>query len=92
MSQVGDLLAQSRAAHATYRRYAGSTDRKGNITQAYDAVQCEPAVKLALETRLEAHKLDPEHTDPAWQQDDASHEKLVTFYEKFLGLAFAPIT
>lgn len=85
MSQVGDLLAASRAAHARYRRHAGTADAKGNITRAYDATVCEPAITDALKTRLQAHELDPDHADPAWAQDGAQHQKLVTFYERFLA-------
>lgn len=83
-TRVCDLLEASRRFHRDYRRYAGSTDKDGKVTQPYDEVQCQDAVKAALETRQEADKLDPKHKDPAWQLDQAPHKDLVKFYRQFL--------
>jgi hypothetical protein len=84
MSLVADLLARSRAAHLDYRRHAGSCDKHGNITQTYHEQHCVTAIQKALNTRLEAHRLDPQHTDPAWQLDTAEHDQLTAFYTRFL--------
>jgi hypothetical protein len=81
---VADLLSQSRAAHQTYRKFAGTCDKKGNITQAYDEGRCVKAIELALSTRLEAHRIDPDHTDPEWKNDTVKHEELCEFYQRFL--------
>lgn len=87
MASVAELLAQSKAAHQRYRHASGSIKKAGN-----PAVQ-EAAISDALVTRLAAHDLDPDHTDPAWSeeqgfthQNEDTHNVLVAFYRKWLEI------
>ncbi|HJP60598.1 MAG TPA: hypothetical protein VJ865_11375 [Gemmatimonadaceae bacterium] len=82
---VAELLAQSKQAHTEYRRFAGSVDKKGKMIQPYDEQRCVAAVERAKSTREQAHALDPEHSDPAWQTNGVMHTELLAFYEKFLA-------
>lgn len=83
---VADLLAQSRAAHDRYRRAANPRpDSNGHHVHPRDYATAEREVADALALRLEAHALDPEHTDEAWAGDaKATHEQLVGFYRTYL--------
>ena len=76
---LSDLLRQARASHAAYRASAK--------TRNYPLL--ESHLRDALAKRLEAHASDPEHTDPAWIEDQAlmkgqSSQTLETFYAKYL--------
>lgn len=74
---VAQLLAESRQHHAEKNTLA---NRKVNGHPAPDYTGAEAAIALALQTRLQAHALDPQHLDPAWSLDRAKHEDLVAFY------------
>lgn len=89
MSQVADLLAQSRAAHAAYRRSAGRINKEGKVSEAPNLWAAGSQVQQALSLRLEAHVLDPEHVDPVWIADQhankgASHDAMVAFLGRYL--------
>jgi hypothetical protein len=77
---VDQLLTQSRAHHATYRQYA---NRKSGQRPDPDYAQAEQAIASALDTRLQAQQLDPDHTDPAWALDRGQHDALIAFYAKY---------
>ena len=71
---VSALLEQSRLAHMRYRDAAGKIDSTGKVSTQADLQQCEQAVRDALAARMDAHALDPEHADPAWQVPAVSHK------------------
>lgn len=75
-SDVGTLLAASRAQHAAYRRTAATGPAKGTE---------RAALENALRYRLEAHGADPDHADPAWLLDTVPHGEIVAFYRAQLG-------
>lgn len=77
---VAQLLAESRAHHQNKNKLA---NRKVNGQPAPDYKGAEAEIALALEKRLQAHALDPQHADPAWSLDRASHEDLVAFYQAY---------
>lgn len=70
---VARLLADSRAAHAAYRRAADAR------------VPALDQIRIALDARLAAHAADPDHRHPAWYADPAAHDSLVAFYERKLS-------
>lgn len=73
---VRELLAQSRAAHAEYRSLTTARVAKD--------VTLVPLAR-ARDLRQQAHDADPEHSDPAWTLDKASHSELMSFYRQQLG-------
>lgn len=77
---VAQLLTESRAHHAEKNKLA---NRKINGKPSPDYRQAEAEIALALEKRLAAHALDPQHTDPEWSRDGAAHEDLVAFYRLY---------
>jgi len=79
MSEVSNLLARSRAAHADYQR----ANRAGN------KVLEKIAILQAKELREQAHALDPSHEDAGWVDDPVSHDSIMDFYELFLHEAIA---
>lgn len=86
---ITDLLAQSRAAHAKYRTLAGRIDKDGKVSQAPNLYDAGQAIQQALSARLEAHRLDPQQVDPAWQADQrlnkgATSEQMVRFLSGYL--------
>lgn len=56
---TGEALIDSRRAHLQGRQLARKGDRAGALAQ----------FQIALDRRLEARKLDPDHIDPAWGDD-----------------------
>lgn len=87
---VADLLNASRAAHRRYRQQAGRISDKGTVSQAPNPLAGGDGLRDALKLRTEAHQLDPEHTDPAWQIDahamnGSSHDALMDFYVRALS-------
>lgn len=81
---VEDLLRISRQQNLLRKRLSGRADKHGIITQGPDYANAERATALALSARLEAHLLDPEHTDPAWTFDAAPHTEILKFFVKYL--------
>lgn len=83
---VQSLLAASKAAHARYRRLAGTIDKRGSVASPPHYPSAEREVRDALKLRLEAHDADPTHADPQWAADEPQwpHEKLVAFYRNYL--------
>lgn len=83
MSDVSTLLQRSRQAHAAFHArhtYLG----QGKRQQGSEA-QGKQSIELARELRAEAHQADPEHTDPAWQEDKVPHAEIVAFYDQYLA-------
>lgn len=73
---VSELLTNSRSAHAAYRTL------KPRV--AVEAIRDQ--IALAYDFRQQAHDADPDHGDPAWADDKASHGDLMAFYRGKLGL------
>ena len=77
--QIAQLLADSTKAH----KLALSLRHK--LGKAHpDAIA---ALTTARDARAEAHRLDPDHLDPAWTQEQATlgrpvHGALMAFYAK----------
>ena len=78
---VANLLQQSMSAHqaSTIARNAKRPDAAALMEQAY-------------RLRLDAHKLDPAHKDPAWEAEQAAtapgqdtHTALLAFYTQHVG-------
>ncbi len=78
LHNVADLLQRSREAHGRYRRAVAAKSTDAAI---------DDHVRQALDARMDAHGLDPEHAHPAWQADPAPHDALVAFYRQRLGRA-----
>lgn len=74
---VAELLAASRAAHQRYRDALDQRTSTGSVIPGDPAAQ-GLSLTEAQRTRLEAHALDPEQTDPAWKADD--DQALTHFY------------
>ena len=74
---VADHLHAARQAHDKYRRARGGKA---------DAEAVNAHARAALEARLAAHDLDPDHSHPAWASDPAPHDALVAFYRTRLGV------
>ena len=72
---VSALLKRSRAHHDAKRKLANKT------TPNYPKAEAE--IVNALDLRLQAHALDPNHLDPEWANDAIPHDELVTFYERY---------
>lgn len=77
---VADLLTASREAH---RRKHALANRRLNGQHVPDYPAAEAAIADALDLRLQAHTLDPDHTDPAWAKDPIPHDDLVAFYRRY---------
>jgi hypothetical protein len=72
---VADYLGASLQAHARYREAAAKQDVAGKRW----------ALKEAQTHRLEAERLDPEHTDPAWALDKVPSRTMLDFYAEQVG-------
>lgn len=77
MTEVARLLTAAQQAHQQAKRAAH--DQKHT--------QCRQLRQQALNARVDAHTLDPEHTDPAWAEEQAltptgrdTHIELMQFY------------
>jgi hypothetical protein len=86
---VAALLQAAAAAHGRYS-HARGVMAQGQMRRRPDLLACGQAVRDALAARIEAHALDPQHTDPAWIADQQamhgqSHDAMVTFYASYLA-------
>lgn len=75
---VGDLLTASQRSHLQAQVCRKQKDRAGHLD----------CCRVALDLRLQAHELDPDHRDPAWAQERTKkfhHDALITFYEHELA-------
>lgn len=86
---VGELLAQSRAAHAQSKHHRGRIDHDGKASTTAQPRQAGAKLQEALRLRLEAEALDPIHLDPAWLEDIAansgqSSDAMVSFFGRYL--------
>ncbi len=84
---IADLLAQSRAAHLSKKRAAGTIDGAG-IPSSPDYPKAEAHIAEALRLRLEAEEQDPRHESSAWAEDLAANRgvtsaDLIAFYQKY---------
>lgn len=77
MTDIARLLAQSLQAHQDAKRARNS--RKPAL--------CREHWQTALNARMDAHALDPKHTDPAWAEEQAktphaydTHTEMLQFY------------
>lgn len=77
---VAALLTASREAHKRKHAFANRLHHKQHVP---DYPAAEAAIAEALDLRLQAHALDPDHTDPAWAKDAVPHEELVAFYRRY---------
>lgn len=80
---VAHLLTESRGHNLARIRLANRLRGSSHVPD-YRAAEAEAA--LALEKRLAAHDLDPEHTDPSWALDTTSHEEIVAFLSLYKEL------
>jgi hypothetical protein len=83
MSEAGDLLRRSRAAHAAH--YQAARHWTGQEWQVGDLAVASQCFQDALDLRTQAEEVDPEYADPEWQNDTARHADLVAFYQDYLG-------
>lgn len=84
--QVANLLVQSHAAHLEAKECRQKKDRAGNLAR----------LKEARAHRLAAHALDPEHTVPAWAEEQRhtpnvldTHAEMLRFYNHQIARADA---
>lgn len=77
---VSSLLKRSRAHHQRKTELANKRLGKQHVPN-YQAAEAEAA--KALELRLQAHDLDPDHLDPEWANDPAPHAEIVAFLQKY---------
>lgn len=87
-THIAALLADSRAAHLRYRENSPRTiphQQSAGIVDAYqgDRLQALSSLQQAADLRSQAHGLDPDHTDLAWQDEAVTHphSELTTFYQ-----------
>jgi hypothetical protein len=81
---AGDLVRRSWLAHA-----AAAEARRARVPAGLRRQD----VQAALDLRLQAHALDPEHLDPVWAEEanktpngKDTHTELVAFYQQQLRL------
>lgn len=92
---VAELLAQSRQAHQRYRlQHAGRIDRHGKVSHATQLQPASFAILEALSLRVDAERLDPQHSDPAWLTDleankGQTSEAMIAFLARYLTPAEA---
>jgi len=85
-AQVHALLTQSRAAHQRKQKASGRTNAKGDVIAQPNYPVAEGHLADALDLRLQAHALDPDHLAPAWQDDKVPHETLVAFMQRYASI------
>ena len=78
---VSELLSQSRAQHLAYRAAQPRRNTQGQISDG-DAIASDAAISEAGKLRAQAELADPQHADPAWLDEPATHDhdELLTFY------------
>lgn len=81
---VSALLKRSRAHHANKTRYA---NQKRGSQHVPNYPQAEAEIRDALRLRLEAHELDPTHSDPEWANDTVPHDALIAFMRRYSEIA-----
>lgn len=89
---VAENLALARKAHEEYRRNVPHMRHNVAVGKPIQTTGDESksitALREALRLRLEADAQDPEHKDPAWQDDRAQQyrqESLIVFYQEVLA-------
>jgi len=77
-----DVASKLSASHSAHLRAQACRLKKNTIGHL-------EAISEAYERRMEAHDLDPDHRDPAWQLETAkkfSHDACLQFYRHELGI------
>jgi len=88
---VSDLLAAARKAHLAKKHAAGKVGSDGKVTSNPNYPTAEAHIREALRLRQQAHALDPQHLDPAWQTDQVEnkgvpHQDLMAWFELYLEI------
>jgi hypothetical protein len=87
---VAELLQASRDAHQRYREAVPHrvTSGASTVIVAGDAEVAGQALHEACRLRTEAHVLDPQRIDPAWQDEPSTHDHdtLLDFYATQLSV------
>lgn len=88
---VAQLLSQSRAAHLRKKHAAGKANRDGIVTSRPNYPAAEQAIREAFALRAQAHRLDPNQTDPAWAFDQVanrghSSQIMMSWFQTYLTL------
>lgn len=79
MTDVADLLRRSHAQHHQAQAARKVKNHAGHLLCCSEA----------LDLRLSAHALDPDHADPAWAAEVLKkfrHDALIAFYAHELGI------
>jgi hypothetical protein len=79
---VASLLTRARS-HEASRRDVSNRRTGGRHTPDYIAAQTHAIA--ALDLRLQAHDVDPQHTDPQWASDPLSHEQQVQWLRAYIA-------
>lgn len=86
---VAEFLQASREAHQRYRDAVPHrvTSGASTVIVAGDVELAGQALNEACRLRAEAHVLDPQRLDPAWQDEPPTHEHdaLLDFYVRQLS-------
>lgn len=82
MTEVARLLT---AARVHERNRVASANRRSAGQPQPDYVAATASAQLALDARLEAHTLDPEHADPAWAGDRLSHNQQLQWLRDYIS-------
>lgn len=85
MSDVTQLLEQSRTAHQRSISVSRSWDASGKAWSVGDLGQAKTWIQEALTAREQAEALDPTHTDPGWLSDPVDSTQLLAFYRAHLA-------
>jgi hypothetical protein len=71
--QVKALLQHSRAAHALKLTCTGKS-KNGQVIEPPNWPTAEAHIRDAIRHREQAEALDPQHTAPAWAEDQAANK------------------
>lgn len=88
---VSTLLQQSRAAHLRKKQAAGRANKDGIVTTPPNYPQAEQSIRDAITFREEAERLDPDHFDSAWIEDQAANKgrtsaELLSWFRHYLTI------
>lgn len=76
---VAVLLQQSRQANLDRLRAGNAKPPNYQLAEQHAA--------RALELRLQAHDIDPQHADSEWANDKAPHDQVVGFLRKYPSIS-----
>lgn len=88
---ISILLQQSRAAHLRKKHAAGRANKDGIVTTPPNYPQAEQHIRDAITFRETAERLDPEHLDSAWIEDQAANKgktsaELLSWFRHYLAI------